>query len=37
MLAETSYLSSTGRTDSKRPGKPANLYELSAPPPPMGD
>ena len=33
MLAETSYLSSTGRTDSKRPGKPANLYELSAPPP----
>ena len=37
MLAETSYLSSTGRTDSKRPGKPANLYELSAPPEPMGD
>jgi ADP-ribose pyrophosphatase YjhB (NUDIX family) len=37
MLADSSYLSSTGRTDSKRPGKPANLYSLSAPPPPMGD
>jgi ADP-ribose pyrophosphatase YjhB (NUDIX family) len=32
MLADSSYLSSTGRTDSKRPGKPANLYSLSAPP-----
>jgi ADP-ribose pyrophosphatase YjhB (NUDIX family) len=34
MLADSSYLNSTGRTDSKRPGKPANLYSLSAPPPP---
>ena len=32
MLADSSYLNSTGRTDSKRPGKPANLYSLSAPP-----
>jgi hypothetical protein len=24
---------SSGKTDSSRPGKPANLYSLSAPPP----
>jgi ADP-ribose pyrophosphatase YjhB (NUDIX family) len=33
MMSEFSFLNSTGRTDSSRPGKPANLYELSAPPP----
>ena len=29
---KTAYLRSTGRTDNKRAGKPANLYSLQAPP-----
>jgi ADP-ribose pyrophosphatase YjhB (NUDIX family) len=33
MMSEFSFVTSTGRYDSSRPGKPANLYELSAPPP----
>jgi ADP-ribose pyrophosphatase YjhB (NUDIX family) len=37
MMSDSSYLDSTGRTDSKRPGKPANLFSLMAPPPPPSD
>jgi ADP-ribose pyrophosphatase YjhB (NUDIX family) len=33
MTSDTSYLKATGNTDSSRPGKPANLYSLQAPPP----
>ncbi len=33
MSLEKSFIRSSGRTDSSRPGKPANLYSLSAPPP----
>ena len=32
MMSDDSYLNRTMQTDSKRPGKPANLYSLAAPP-----
>jgi len=32
MLLEASYVNPTRQTDNKRPGKPANLYSLAAPP-----
>jgi ADP-ribose pyrophosphatase YjhB (NUDIX family) len=34
---DSSFIMSSGRTDSSRPGKPANLYSLSAPPEPLDD
>lgn len=37
MNLETTFLRSSGNTDSSRPGKPANLYSLSAPPPAAND
>jgi 8-oxo-dGTP diphosphatase len=37
MMSDESYVDPTGRTDSKRPGKPANLFSLMAPPPPPAD
>ena len=33
MSLDKSFIMSSGKTDSSRPGKPANLYSLSAPPP----
>ena len=33
MSVDKSFIMSSGKTDSSRPGKPANLYSLSAPPP----
>jgi ADP-ribose pyrophosphatase YjhB (NUDIX family) len=33
MSNDKSFIMSSGKTDSSRPGKPANLYSLSAPPP----
>lgn len=36
MMSETSYLRKTLRSDASRPGKPANLYSLMAPPPEDG-
>ena len=32
MLLDASYVNPTRQTDNKRPGKPANLYSLAAPP-----
>lgn len=37
MTSDSSYLRSSGRTDKSRPGKPANLYSLQAPPPPVDE